>query len=175
MKEIYLIGSLRNPEVPKLAKNLREEGFYVFDDWYAPGPEADDFWQKYEQGRGHNYKEALDGYAGKHIFHFDRSHLDGADIVVMLMPAGKSCHLEFGYMIGSKKPGYILFDKEPERWDVMYQFATGVFFNQEDLFSTLREVKNDFDRLGVQSSTGQGYSSELYQRAKQSRKDIRLC
>ena len=39
---LYVIGSLRNPAVPQVAKRLREAGFLVFDDWYAAGPEADD-------------------------------------------------------------------------------------------------------------------------------------
>jgi|ERR1035437_431778 hypothetical protein len=150
MKEIYLIGSLRNVGIPKLAVDLRKEGFGVFDDWYSPGPDADSYWRKYEQDRGRSYGEALNGYAGKHIFHFDKSHLDGADMVVMLMPAGKSCHLEFGYMIGNKKPGYILFDKEPERWDIMHQFATGIFFKQEDLIQKLLE--QEYLAQGIPSS-----------------------
>ena len=49
------------------------------------------------------------------------------------MPAGKSGHHELGYMVGSGKKGYVLFDKEPKRWDVMYQFCDGVFFNFDDL------------------------------------------
>ena len=58
----------------------------------------------------------------------------------MVMPAGKSGHLELGYMLGQGKKGYILFDKEPDRWDVMYQFATGVFFNKEELINELITV-----------------------------------
>ena len=58
----------------------------------------------------------------------------------MLMPAGKSGHLELGYIIGRGKPGYILFDGEPERYDVMVQFATGIFFNKQELFDKLREL-----------------------------------
>jgi nucleoside 2-deoxyribosyltransferase len=49
------------------------------------------------------------------------------------MPAGKSGHLELGYMVGCGKPGYILFDKEPERLDQMVQFATDIFFDAKEL------------------------------------------
>ena len=133
MKSLYLIGSLKNEKVPTIGVELRKMGFEVFDDWFSPGPEADDFWRKYEKAKGVSYKEALKGYAGKHIFEFDKSHLDRCDIAVLLMPAGKSCHLELGYMIGCGKPCYVLFDKEPERWDIMYQFAKDVFFNVDDL------------------------------------------
>jgi nucleoside 2-deoxyribosyltransferase len=141
MKSIYLIGALRNQRVPSVAKTLRAEGFDVFDDWFAPGPEADSFLLAYEKERGHSYKEALQGHAAKHVFNFDKNHIDRCDIGVMVMPCGKSGHLELGYMRGQGKPVFILFDEEPERFDVMYQFATDVFFNADDLIEALQEFK----------------------------------
>lgn len=138
-KMIYIIGSLRNENIPSIAVKLREEtGLEIFDDWFSPGPKADDYWKEYEEARGRNYKEALTGYAATHVFAFDKHHIDRADIGVLIMPAGKSGHLELGYMLGKGKPGYILLDK-PDRWDVMYQFATGVFFNMEDLIEELKK------------------------------------
>lgn len=130
---IYLIGSLRNPKVPEVAARLRRDGHDVFDDWFAAGPEADDFWRDYERGRGHSLPEALDGYAARHVFGFDRHHLDRCEAAVLLLPAGRSGHLELGYVIGAGKPGYILLEDDPERYDVMYAFAKGVYFNVEDL------------------------------------------
>ena len=124
---IYLIGSLRNPRIPAIANDLRAQGFDVFDDWYAAGEKADDAWQTYEQGKGHTFAQALKGDAAKNVFAFDYRHLLQASTVILALPAGKSGHLEFGWMRGRGIPGYILLDKEPERFDVMYQFATGVF------------------------------------------------
>lgn len=135
---IYLIGSLRNPKVPELAQRLRHVGFEVFDDWYAAGPEADDYWQKYELRRGRTYEEALEGHAANHVFHYDRSHLDRATMGVLLMPAGRSGHLELGYLRGQGKPVYVVFEEEPERWDVMYRFADKVFFSWDDLLVHLK-------------------------------------
>lgn len=140
--KIYLIGSLRSPRVPEVANELRKLNFVdeVFDDWYAAGPEADDYWQKYEEGRGHNYKQALAGHSAVDVYNFDKGHLDDCDMAVLVLPAGKSGHLELGYVIGTGKPGYILFDDDVEncRWDVMYQFAAGVFFDLESLIKALK-------------------------------------
>jgi nucleoside 2-deoxyribosyltransferase len=133
---IYLIGSLRNPEVPIIASALRDRGHEVFDDWYAAGPEADDRWRDYEKARGRTYIEALDGLAAEHVFRFDWKHLNWAEIGVLLLPAGRSGHLELGYMFGQGKPGYILLDN-PERWDVMYKFATKVVLQLPDLLAVL--------------------------------------
>lgn len=135
---IYLIGSLRDPNVPKIAKKLREAGFEVFDEWYAAGPTADDCWRDYEKARGWSYLQALrESLAADHIFRFDLHHLQRATDVVLVLPTGRSGHLELGWALGQGKRGYILLDN-PERWDVMYKFATGVFDNLEELIEALR-------------------------------------
>lgn len=143
--KLYLIGSLRNKEVPVTAAYIRKStGLDVFDDWYAAGPEADDYWQKYEQGRGNGYSEALKGHAANHVYQYDKSHLDSSDIAVLMLPAGKSGHLEFGYMIGKGKKGIIYIpEQEPERWDVMYLFADKVVHKKEDLISAINELSAD--------------------------------
>jgi len=140
MKEvIYLIGSLRLPNVRELAADLRKEGYEVFDDWHSAGDKADEIWQTYEQERGHTYLEAIKGWHAKHVFQFDLTHLTRAEIGVLMLPAGKSAHLELGYMLGRGKRGYVLFDKEPERYDVMYQFATGLFMDKTALMKELKQ------------------------------------
>ena len=144
MQRVYLIGSLRNQEIPHIADAIRKEtGLEVFDDWFSPGPEADDYWRKYEQSRGRTYKEALQGWAGKHVFEFDKHHLDTSDGAILVLPAGKSGHLELGYAIGSGKPAFVFFpDGEPERWDVMYQFATGIAFSMDELIEMVRKEQD---------------------------------
>lgn len=139
INSIYLIGALKNTKIPLIGNSLRAEGYDVFDDWSSPGPEADQFLLKYEKTRGHGYKEALKGYAAQHNFQFDKFHIDRCDAAVMVMPCGKSGHLELGYVIGCGKPGYILFESEPDRMDLMYNFATDIFFSEEELISTLRK------------------------------------
>jgi len=143
-KQIYIIGSLRNEKIPHIAKELRKLGFKVFDDWFSPGPDADEFWRKYEKVRGSTYKEALRNAAGKHVFEFDKEHIDESQIGVLIMPAGKSGHLELGYMIGQGKPCFVFFEEEPERWDVMHQFA---FENGGSICVTIDELKAELKKL----------------------------
>jgi len=146
-KTLYLIGSLRNEKIPHLAKKLREATkLEIFDDWFSPGPEADDFWRDFEKVRGSSYKEALNNWAAKHVYHFDKEHIDRSDFGILVMPAGKSGHLELGYMIGKGKTCYILFEEEPERWDVMYQFAKDIFFNVDELIA---QLKKDMENLEI--------------------------
>ena len=137
MKSIYLIGSLRNENVPIVGQSIRAAGFEVFDEWYSAGKIADDSFKEYFQSRGISYPEALKSYAAQHIFNFDKRHLDRCDCSVLVLPAGRSGHLELGYHIGSGKPGYVLMDSDSDRWDLMYQFATGVYFDINKLIEDI--------------------------------------
>lgn len=137
-KVVYVGGSLKNDQVTLTAELIRAQGIEVFDDWFAPGPEADDYWRKYEQFRGRGYKEALKGHAAENVFSFDKKHLNRCTHFVLVAPAGKSAHMELGYCAGKGKKTYVLFDGEPERWDVMYQFADDVFFKATDLVMELK-------------------------------------
>lgn len=134
---IYLIGSLRNPQIPSIGNVIRAHGFEVFDDWHSAGPEADDCFKAYHQERGISYDQALKGYAAQHIFNFDKRHLDRSDAAILVMPAGRSGHLELGYMTGKGKPTFVLLEDGNERWDLMLQFANGVFFSMENLLECL--------------------------------------
>ena len=139
-KLIYLIGSLRNPSVPAVGQQLRDAGFYVFDDWFAAGPEADDYWRTYERGRGKTLTQALRSPAAIDVFEFDLHWLRAASAVVLLTPAGKSAHLELGWCLGRKVPGFIYMpegEDDPDRWDVMYQFATSVATDMTTLVDEL--------------------------------------
>jgi nucleoside 2-deoxyribosyltransferase len=132
-RSIYVMGSMRNPRVPEIANLLREAGWDAFDDWISPGPNADDCWQEYEKQRGRTFREALDGYHAQHVFALDKYHLDRCDVGVLVLPAGKSAHMELGYLRGCKKPTYVLLDGEPERFDIMYLFATECFTSVDEL------------------------------------------
>jgi len=137
---IYLTGALKNSRVPELGNTLRRLNYDVMDEWFTPGEFADTNWQAYEKQRGRSYQEALKGRAATNIFLFDRFYLDHADIVVCLMPAGKSAMLELGYAKGRGKYTCILLDGEdPERYDIMPNFADDVFKTESDLISELSE------------------------------------
>lgn len=145
-KVLYLIGSLRNKRIPELAKRLRAEmpDVEVFDDWFAAGPEADDFWKEYEQDRGRTYEEALEGYAARNVFAFDKRNLDRATHALLVLPAGKSGHMEImyaTYAVGAKTG--ILLDAEDVRWDVMYQFVPTILRYDNQVAEWLSEGENN--------------------------------
>ena len=139
--KLYIGGSLRNPQVLTIAQSLKEaQGEYlsVFADWMCAGPHADDAWRDYEKALGYSYIQALDRPAARNVFDFDKKHLDAADAFLLVLPCGRSAHMELGYMVGRGKKTCILID-DPERWDIMYQFADLV---TDDIREVARWVKS---------------------------------
>lgn len=157
---IYLAGSLRNQNIITIANELQvATGQQVFADWFAAGPEADDHWKAYYEARGCNYRDALREPASVNVYNFDKKHIDACDAMVLVLPAGKSGHLELGYAIGSGKPGYILLDGSADRWDVMYQFATGVSDN-------LMEIAEHITLMGMSEQERAEYKLATHLRAQ---------
>jgi hypothetical protein len=140
---VYLVGSLRNPQIPVLGNEMRALGLEVVDNWFAGGKIADDAWQEYSVARGRSYAEALQSREAGHVFYFDRAYINLSDAVVMLYPAGRSAHLEFGYAVGGGKKGYLLMEEQPERYDVMLQFAGSTVPLFHDRQTFLKTVKQD--------------------------------
>jgi hypothetical protein len=138
MRKIYLVGSLRNTIIPEIAEALREDGHEVFDDWHGAGPKADEHWREYENYRGRSYLEAINGKAAQNICAFDRTNILASDTVILVLPAGKSGHMEIGLAVGARKNTHILLDKDYDRWDVMYALVNGVWNNLSLMRRALR-------------------------------------
>ena len=159
IESIYLIGSLRNEKVPKIGKSLRDNGFDVFDDWHGAGPEADDKWKEYEEARGRTYAEALDGYAANHVFSFDKYHLNRCDASILVLPAGRSGHLELGYSVGIGKRGFILYDHTPKLKDG-WSWVAGIYEGEGSI--TVNNTKTSKNLQLSVSSTDRDVIEKLY-------------
>lgn len=120
---IYLMGSMKNERIPEVAKSLREAGYDPFWEWMHSGPESDDHWQAYARDWGYSYVEALRSPHALNVFEFDKSWLHKAAAGVLVAPAGRSAHIELGYLVGRGTPAYILLDGEPDRFDIMPNFC----------------------------------------------------
>ena len=141
---IYIIGSLANPAVEEVADQLRKEGIEAFDQWRAS---KGDFWADYALRRKLPFKDALKLDFVETAFQFDLKYLKSCSAAVLVMPAGRSGGIELGWILGQGKPGYILYDGEPERPDLMAKLATEVFFNIEDLIKELKKNDASEDKL----------------------------
>ena len=130
MSRIYLASSWRNWAQPIVVDGLREAGHEVYDFRNpAPGDNGfhwsaiDEHWQDWSP---EIFRDQLTSNpicaAG---FNKDKAALDWCDICVLLLPCGRSAHLELGYAIGQGKGSAILYtsgDFEPELMNLLADF-----------------------------------------------------
>lgn len=154
--KIYLAGSLANDKIKALGTMLREsiDSIHVFDAWAAAHPEADECWRKYsKESRDQTFGRAIRDHAGSQVFNFDRLNLLAADVLVLVLPCGKSGHLEAGYIAGLREAGFgkkvlAYVGDDPDRYDVMYAFFDQIITNEEHLRRELIILRNKYEEHG---------------------------
>lgn len=121
------------------AIDLRASGHEVFVDWFGGGPKADEHWRDTQIALGHNMREAIEGSYAQNILAYDERWMEWAECVVVVEPAGKSGHMELVHFLKDGKPGYLYFPLgDPDRWDVMFGWATKIVYTMEELLDTLQ-------------------------------------
>ena len=151
---IYLASSWKNKEaVLRMASILRSEG-YLVDAFCEEDNRISFSWDEItnemsREGKNRETLTAIDmmkDWRVQAAFKEDRKYLDWADIVVMLMPCGRSAHIEAGYMVGKGKKLYILGGFESGESEVMYGFASGMY-NYTEIDNFLNEMNNDIRQV----------------------------
>lgn len=124
--KIYVASSWRNELQPAVVALLRAAGFSVYD-FKNPSEgnggfhwsEIDPHWKEWSAQqfiKGLEHPIAEDGYGR------DYTAMAAADACVLVLPCGRSAHLEAGWFAGKGKPVHVLLsDGEPE---LMYKMAT---------------------------------------------------
>lgn len=133
---IYVASSWRNEQQPAVVAGLRAEGYEVYDfrnpvegDHGFQWSDIDPEWESWAPLR---FRAALQHRIAVEGRHRDMEALKAADAVVLVMPCGRSAHLELGYAVGAGKPTAILLSSgEPE---LMY----GIVDNLCESFEGLR-------------------------------------
>lgn len=119
--KIYVASSWRNVYQPSVIKELREDKHEVYDF------RQDGFHWSFidKQWKSWNYDQfikALDTEQANKGFDRDFNAMRNADACVLVLPCGRSAHLEAGYFVGANKPLLIycpLFDMP----DLMYKMT----------------------------------------------------
>lgn len=143
MRKVYVVSSWRNPDFDDFVKaiaNIRDDdtGKALYEVYnfktrgvsyhYSKKESSEDFWKVLgnEEARG--------------IFRRDMTYLRNADIVILLLPSGKSAHLELGFACGLGKDAYVVLNGvfEPE---ITYLMA-----GESGIVGTMKEM---LDRLGA--------------------------
>lgn len=141
MHRIYVASSWRNGRQPDIVRVLRLDGHEVYD-FRDPFHERGGF--RWDQATDEpppwtkeKIREILEGSmeaAGGYLS--DYRAMNWADIGLLVLPCGRSAHLELGYMAGRGKRTIVLLeDGEP---DLMWLMT-------DHLCVTLLEVRNVLD------------------------------
>ncbi|GAI94982.1 unnamed protein product, partial [marine sediment metagenome] len=88
----------------------------------------------------YNAIEMLADPRTQRAFQEDRKWLNWANCVILLMPCGRSSHMEAGYGKGQGKLLYIFGDFPKGEFDVMYGLADRLF-RREELPEMVEEIK----------------------------------
>lgn len=132
---IYVASSWRNPMQDAVVHVLRAAGLPVYD-FKNPEPNTGFHWS--EVGLQHggdvepraNYLAALEHPRSIAGFQSDFDAMQAADTFVLVLPCGRSAHLELGWAVGAGKRTAILLD-DPCTPELMYRMvdhlATSVF------------------------------------------------
>lgn len=124
--KIYLASSWKNEElVQSWADFLRDEGYEVdaFCDDIKTGRYVFHFSEIGDASKLDAINFLQDERSQK-AFAEDKKWLDWTDVCLLILPAGKSSHLEAGYAKGCGKKLIIWQDEFPKgEFDVMYGFA----------------------------------------------------
>lgn len=140
---IYVASSWRNERQPAVVKALEEAGHDVYDfrnPSMGPGARGKGFhWTKIDEGwkqwTPEQFREALGHQVARDGFESDETGMEWSEACVLVMPCGRSAHLELGWAIGSGRKSIILLsDGEPE---LMYGLADALCTTVEEVLLTL--------------------------------------
>lgn len=137
--KIYLASSWRNPLQPSVVALLREFGHEVYD-FRNPGGKKGFAWRDCpgtSVATVEGYLEAISHERAAEGFASDKEALDWCDVCVLLLPCGRSAHLEAGYAVGQGKKTYALLNETGFEPELMYLLCTSIFTTIEQLLETL--------------------------------------
>ncbi len=148
--KIYVATSWRNEWQPGVVVALRESGHEVYDfrEPHTTGPnrgrqgvgfrwsEIDPQWESWTPSQ---YIQALNSQAATDGFGSDMDALEWCEACVLVMPCGRSAHLEAGWAKGIGKLTLALLTdySEPE---LMYRMFDKLCLNLDDVIHTLGET-----------------------------------
>lgn len=138
--KIYVASSWRCKYQPGIIDSLRKIGHEVYDfrhprlnDYgFSWGDIASD-WQNWNP---EEYRQALTTQIAKGGFKSDFKGMKWADACVLVLPCGRSAHLEAGWFVGAGKPLHILILEKCEP-ELMYKMATSICLSVEELIGRL--------------------------------------
>ncbi len=139
-RRIYLASSWRNPHQPRLVQLLRNAGHDVYDFQNPPhsaGFKWSDIGLKFPC-TAEDYRSALLSHPrAAQGFNADFAAMRWADTGLLVLPCGRSAHLELGWMAGAGKRTLIL-TQDGEEPELMALLADTICISVNEVREELR-------------------------------------
>jgi hypothetical protein len=145
MAKIYLASSWRNTMQPTVVGWLRDYGHGVYDFRNPVGQtgfawsEVDPAWQTWDAA---TYREKLKHPRSEQGFKSDFDAMRWADVGILLLPCGRSAHLELGWMAGAGRKTIII-TKDGEEPELMAKMADYICINFDEVRIALHEIDEE--------------------------------
>lgn len=139
--KIYLASSWRNPFQPVAVEILRNAGHEAYDFRNPPGgipngfrwSQLDPDWQAW---KATTYRKMLEKPLARRGFKSDFDGMQWADVGLLVLPCGRSAHLELGWMAGAGKRTIIL-TRDGEEPELMALLATEICVDMDEVLASL--------------------------------------
>jgi len=142
--KVYVASSWRNQYQPEVVQAIKDAEIGVYDFRHPDENDGGFHWSQIDPGwkdwTPELYRKNLRHPIAQNGFDKDMKALDECDVVVLVLPCGRSAHLEFGYSVGQGKRGAI-FISEPIEPELMYKMAKGIFTDLNSLIDWLNGLK----------------------------------
>lgn len=137
---VYVASSWRNPYQPAIVSLLKAAGIDCYD-FRNPAPGVKGFaWSEIDPDwlawSAKAYVEALQHPVAEEGFRRDFEAMERADAFVLVLPCGRSAHLELGWAIGAGKRTCIL-THDGEEPELMAKMADHIATDTMDLLAWL--------------------------------------
>lgn len=139
---IYVASSWRNNHQPGVVEVLRKDGFEVYD-FKNPPSRAGFGWRQLSLGDPADWTTALWREALKHPvavagFNSDMGALRSCDVCVLVLPCGRSAHLELGWAAGAGKRTVVLAAPTLDEPELMVKACDALMLNTAELLDVVR-------------------------------------
>ncbi len=140
MTNIYVASSWRNRYQPRIVARLRAEGHTVYD-FRNPAEGNDGFhWSEisplWQHWSPRQFATALRNPIARDGFTMDMAALIAAEVVVLLLPSGRSSHIEAAYHLGRGRPVIVHMPEQCEP-ELMYKMFQAITTDEQELVEAL--------------------------------------
>ncbi len=143
-RRIYAASSWRNPFQPLYVEMLRQLGHEVYD-FRNPRPGDEGFhWSEIDPEwlawKPYPYRDALSHPIAESGFKSDLDAMKWADTFLMVLPCGRSAHLEAGWAVGAGKPTALLLHEQKFEPELMYKMADLIACDFDEVATWLEQL-----------------------------------